>query len=111
MLPKIQRLNLKKDFKWVASGNKKETTNFKLMWRLSDTTGPKVGIALSSQYFKKAHDRNRARRLTSTAIQSLYSSLNKGLNLVIMPKLAVLENSPKELEKELADVKDIYSNN
>ncbi len=111
MLPKSRRLNLKKDFKWVATGLKKETPSFKLMWKLADQDFPRVGIALNSSHFKKAVLRNRARRLTSTAIQELYSSLNKKLNLVIMPKLGILEKKPSELEKELIDVKDLYNTN
>jgi len=109
MLPKSQRLNLKKDFKWVAAGQKKDTSSFKLMWKLSDQAFPRVGIALNSTSFKKAVERNRARRLTSTAIQNLYPSLHKNLNLVIMPKPGILEKSPLELEQELKDVKDLYN--
>lgn len=108
MLAKSQRLNLKKDFKWVSSGERKETASFKFSYRFSDNPEPLVGIALSSQYFKKAHERNRARRLTSRVIENFYPGLRKGLNLVIMPKPRVLEFSPEELYLEIENVKDLF---
>lgn len=107
MLPKSQRLNLKKDFKWVASGQKNQTPSLKLWWQLGQNSSPKVGIALSTKEFKKAHDRNRARRLASEAIQKLYSSLKENLNLVIMPKAQVLKKTPQELIEEIKHVKDL----
>lgn len=105
MLPKEKRLNLSKSFKWVSSGKRFQTNSFNLMVKYSDNPQPLVGIALSKAQFKQAHDRNRARRLTSKAIEELYSSLNHGLNLVIMPKGSVLDKSPEELIQELKDVK------
>ncbi len=104
MLPKSQRLNLKKDFKWVAAGKKLETPSFKLMFTFNQTNLPKIGIALNSSYFKKAVLRNRARRLTSQAVQQVYQNLPSGLNLVIMPKLGVLDQSVETLTQELKNV-------
>ena len=111
MLPKSQRLNLKTSFKWVASGKHLQTPSFKLMVKFSDNPLPLVGIALSKDQFKKAVDRNRARRLTSKAIEGLYPSLLNRLNLVIMPKAVVLEKSPDQLSNELKNVKDLYTTN
>src|SRR5258708_6160857 len=104
MLPKSQRLNLKKDFKWVAQGKKIETPSFKLMFIFNQTNLPKVGIALNSTTFKKAVLRNRARRLTSQAVQQVYQNLPSGLNLVIMPKLGVLNQYVETLTQELKNV-------
>ncbi|GEM_PF-1763981 len=93
MLPKHQRLNLKTDFKWVASGKKLETKYLKLFIKTGDpstNSGPRVGIALSGKSFKNAVDRNRARRLIATAFQSLYPSLPSSINIVALPKLGVI---------------------
>ncbi len=90
MLPKSQRLNLKKDFKWVRSGKELNTKYLRLFVRLGQNETPLVGIASSSKTFKEAVDRNRARRLTSAALEVLYPRLEKRVNLIALPKSAIL---------------------
>lgn len=90
MLPKSQRLNLKKDFTWVAAGKKVESKYTKMFIKFGENEKPRVGIALSGKNFKKAVERNRARRLIATAFQGLYSSLPSSINIVALPKLGVL---------------------
>lgn len=107
MLPKSQRLNLKTSFKKVASGRHLEVADFKIMYRFEGEEA-KVGIALSKANFNRAHLRNRAKRLTSKAMELLYPSLRKGLNLVIIPKASVLDKSPEEILDELKTIKDIH---
>ena len=102
MLSKSQRLNLKNDFKFVRSGTRKETPNLILFIRTSTNSTPLVGIANSAKVFKKAHDRNRARRLAVTAIQKIYPNLSKSLNLVIMPKENILKATVEDVERELS---------
>ncbi len=111
MLPKSRRLNLNRDFSRVVAGKKVETHSFKLFFKNGESENPLVGIALSKQYFKKAHDRNKARRISSQAIQSVYNSLRINLNLVIMPKTAVLEKTAEQLIEELKNVKYLYQDN
>ena len=91
MLPKSQRLNLKTDFKWAAAGKKVESKFAKLFVKMSDNVFPRIGITVSSKVFKKATERNRARRLVSVAFESLYKSLPKNINIVALPKLTVLD--------------------
>jgi ribonuclease P protein component len=86
MLPLKKRLNLKKDFKWVISGKFFDTQFAKIYIRLGDNVYPKVGIAVSSKHFRKASDRNRARRLISRAMESLYEKLPGNINIVVLPK-------------------------
>jgi len=104
MLPKPQRLNLKKDFKWVVSGKKLETKYLKLFVRYGENTTAKIGIALSSKSFKKAVDRNRARRLTSTAFQTLYSKLPTNVSIVVLPKAGVLSVKSDDLVLDLEGI-------
>lgn len=115
MLPKSQRLNLKTDFKWVASGKKVESKFVKLFIRLGDNSYPRVGIATSSKTFKKATERNRARRVISDSFESLYSKLPPSINIVALPKQAILEVKSGdillELEKVLADEKILDHSN
>lgn len=109
MLPKNQRLNLKKDFKWVAQGQKKESAHFKLFFRLGENLTPLVGIAISSKSFPKAHDRARAKRRVAQAARLIYQNLPRGLNLVIMPRVSVFEQSPDSLAEQITDhVKGFY---
>lgn len=91
MLPKSKRLNLKKDFKWVAAGKKLETQYLKLFVRIGDNQGARVGIAVSAKVFPKATLRNRAKRLVSAAFESLYSSLPATINIVALPKAGVVK--------------------
>ncbi len=90
MLPKENRLNLSTDFKWTATGKKIETKFCKLFIKAGDNTSPRVGIAVSGKVFKKATQRNRARRLVSTALQKLYPTLPKDINILTLPKAGVL---------------------
>lgn len=119
MLSKKKRLNLKRDFAWVAKGDKLENNFFKIFFRLGENTAPKVGIALSKTTFRKAVGRNRARRLTSKGFENLHNNLLRSGNYVVIPKFKVLEldsekvtDQIKELlkRKELIDGKNISSN-
>lgn len=104
MLPKSQRLNLKKDFKWVVGGKKLETKYLKLFIKLGDNKTPKVGIAVSGKVFKKAVERNRARRLTSAAFEALYPNLPSTVNIVALPKSRVINVKSGELLLELETI-------
>ncbi|OGE28344.1 ribonuclease P protein component [Candidatus Daviesbacteria bacterium RIFCSPHIGHO2_01_FULL_40_11] len=103
MLPKSQRLNLKKDFKWVAGGKKLDTIYLKLFVRFRDNQMPMVGIAVSSQVFKKAVERNRARRLTSAVFEALYSTLPQGINILALPKAGMLKVKSGDLLLDLEE--------
>lgn len=109
MLSKSHRLNLKKSFTFVTAGKKRELENVKIFYRLGENEQPLVGIALTKKNFHKAHDRNRAKRLVSSAIEKVYPHLIHNLNLVIMPKVTVLQKASDELIKEFEDVYDLYS--
>lgn len=91
MLSKDKRLNLKTDFKWVAAGKSLDTKFLKLFIRLGDNSLPRVGIATSSKNFKKAHERNRARRVVSACFETIYSQLPERINIIALPKSNVLE--------------------
>ncbi len=103
MLPKSQRLNLKTDFKWVASGKKIESKFAKLFIKTGDNAFPRIGIAVSSKYFKKATDRNRARRLVSQALQTTYYQLPTTINIVALPKTGILEVKSADVLADLAE--------
>lgn len=91
MLPKAQRLNLKKDFKWVASGQKIETKLATIFIKTGTNKEARIGVATPTRYFKKAHDRNRARRLVFAAVEKLYPTLANNINIMLLPKTAILD--------------------
>ncbi len=101
MLSKDKRLNLKCDFNWMASGDKIENQFVKLFIRNADNLHPKIGIALSGQYFKKAVERNCARRLVASAFAKFYDDLKDNLNILVMPKSEVLNMTAQELVTKL----------
>lgn len=110
MLPKSSRINLKKDFKWVAAGKKTEGKFLKIFFRAGENPpagGPRVGIALSSQTFKKATDRNRAKRLISFAFETLYSKLPTNISIVALPKAGVVSVKSSDV---LSDLKGLLDN-
>lgn len=111
MLPERKRLNLKKDFKWVASGKKIESKYAKLFIRIGDNINPRIGIATSSSLFKKATERNRARRVISASLEPLYAKLPKSINIIALPKQTVLNVKSGDvlldLEEKLKDEKII----
>lgn len=104
MLPKSQRLNLETDFKQVAAGKSLETRYLKLFIKQGDNQMPKVGIAVSSKYFKKATERNRARRLVSAAFEALYKNLPISINIVALPKAGVTKVKSSDVFLDLEAV-------
>lgn len=109
MLPKSARLNLKYSFKKVSSGKRAETAHLKIMYIFEGDNPPLVGVAISSKSFKKAVERNKAKRVVFGAAALRYSELQRGLNLVIMPKPTVLESNVEAIAKELDEVKVLFS--
>jgi len=103
MLPKHQRLNLKKDFKRVAAGKKLETKYLKIFVSFGDNQIPKIGIAVSGKTFKKATARNRVRRLTSAVFEALYSSLPPRINILVLPKTGVAGVKSGDLTLDLEE--------
>lgn len=101
MLPKFKRLNLKTDFKWVASGRKLESKFMTLFIKTGENTFPRIGIATSGKYFKKAHERNRARRLTAEAFSITYYLLPVNTNIVALPKRHILEVKSQDVLLDL----------
>jgi ribonuclease P protein component len=104
MLPSSNRLNLKKDFKWVRSGKGFESRFFRLFVRLGDNERSRIGIATSAKVFNKATDRNRSRRLLSSAFESLFKSLPNNINIIALPKKPILEVKSGDVLLELESI-------
>lgn len=103
MLPKSQRLNLKKDFKWVASGKKIDSKYLKLFLKIGDEVVPKIGVAVSSKIFKKATERNRVKRVIFAAFEPLYAKLPERINIVALPKVSIVDVKSGDVLLDLED--------
>ncbi|KKQ66912.1 MAG: hypothetical protein US86_C0002G0029 [Candidatus Daviesbacteria bacterium GW2011_GWA2_38_24] len=108
MLPKSRRLNLKTEFKSVSSGKRIETPSLTLFIKEDNIGHPLVGIATRKKSFKKAHERNAAKRVVATSFQELYENLKPDLKIMVMPKDVVLTLSPQQVLNELREVKELY---
>lgn len=95
----------------MASGKKKESAFFKVFFKSGTNTKPLIGVAISGSLYKKAHERNQARRAAYQAILSIYPSLPKNLNLVIMPKAGILDKTTDLLAQDLKNVQTGFTNN
>ena len=85
----------------MASGLKLETQYLKLFIKKGENSNSQMGIAVSAKAFKKAHERNRARRLVSRAFEQLYDRIAGNLNIVAMPKSNILKATSKEVVDDL----------
>lgn len=103
MLPKKFRLNLKTDFGFAVKGKKISGRYFNIFYRFGDDTEVKIGVATSKASFKKAVQRNRAKRLIFTAFANLLHKLPQRLNLIVMPRTDILKLDTMEVEKELKE--------
>lgn len=105
MLPKNKRLNLKYDFKRAASGKNFEGDYLKLFIRqLAKVECTKIGVAVSSKNFKKAVDRNRAKRITFKAFELLYKDLPVSLEIVALPKTTIIDVKSDEVLQDLRKI-------
>lgn len=104
MLSKEKRLNLKSSFSWVASGERAGNTLFKVFFRFGENTQPKIGIATAKSTFKKAVDRNKARRVTSFGFERLYRQLPSNVNIIVLPKEGILKLSGEEVYNSMFEL-------
>lgn len=105
MLPKNKRINLRIEYKSVVSGAlRKEGRFLSLFLKTGEGDLPRVGISLSGKTFKKAHERNRARRLVSSAVESLYALLPTNANIIITPKPEILSQKSDVVKEDLRQI-------
>lgn len=103
MLPKIKRLNLSKDFKWVRAGKVIHSAHFQLFGRYGENEITRVGVAITSKVLPKATLRNKARRKMVRVFEEIYPKLPKKFNIIALPKAGINEVKSEDLKKEVLE--------
>ncbi len=91
----------------MAAGKKMDSKYLKLFVKFGENENAKLGIAVSSKTFNKATERNRARRLVSTAFEALYSLFPKDINILALPKAAISNVKSHDV---LSDLESLLKN-
>lgn len=91
MLKKVNRLAKAKDIQTTFARGRAFFTPFFTVKFLSSAPEAKFNVVVSNKVFKRAHDRNRMKRLIREYIRTNLSSFKKGAYMVLTkPKAASL---------------------
>lgn len=104
MLPKLNRLNLKFQFKEIITGKKVSSKFGNIYLKYGENQEPKVGVALTTKVFKKAHERNQAKRVVLAAFEKILPELPANINILVVPNFRVLKVKSEELLKEYENI-------
>ncbi len=104
MLPKIKRLNLSTDFKWVRSGKAAYSPHFQLFGKYGENKLARVGVAITSKFFPKAVMRSKVKRKVFKVFENIYPQLPSSLNIVALPKAGIDKVKSEDLETEVLEV-------
>lgn len=105
MLPKNKRLNLRTEYKSVVAGAaRKEGRFLSLFLKIGENDFSRVGISLSGKTLKRSHERNRARRLVSSAVEAIYTELPVNASIIITPKPEILNQKSQAVKEDLKQV-------
>jgi len=104
MLPKNNRLDLKKDFSEIKKRGKLlrgKLFDFLLQKPVADFCPPAFAFIVSKKITKKATKRNRIKRLLSEVVRSFLSQLHPGIKGVFLAKKEILEKNFAEIKNEV----------
>ena len=103
--PRSARLLLSRDFKKVFDQKTNIVGKFMVIWR-GDGAGEnlRLGVVASKRTFRRAVDRNRAKRLLREAFRLNYSRFNANHDLVIIARRRILDASRQAVEREFVNL-------
>lgn len=101
-LPAERRLK-SAQYRQVLDRGRRQVGRLLVMWTLKVESGgaARVGIIASRRSFRRAVDRNRARRLLREAFRKLQPELPSSVDLVLVARTAVRGKGLAEVEREL----------
>jgi ribonuclease P protein component len=74
---------------------------FKVLARVGENSGPRLGMAVSRQVDKKAVGRNRIKRVIRESFRQRFSGLNDSLDIVVLPRRETATICNRELFRSL----------
>jgi ribonuclease P protein component len=99
--PRDRRLTKASEFQNVfAQATKSSDAYFTVLARGNALDNPRLGLAVSKRYLKRAIDRNRIKRLTREAFRQRQHDLG-GFDFVVMAKTAVIQANNETLQRSL----------
>lgn len=105
MLPKLHRLNEKKDFQIVLKKGKMLQGQYFGLSFLPSQTETKIGIIVSNKISKSAVERNRIRRIVRSTALDFINKNKTGFKLVFLAKKPS-ENADSEKIKQ--DIENLF---
>jgi len=107
MLPKKNRLDLKKEFLQIKKGGKLINGwlfNFLFQKTATDFYPPAFAFVVSKKITKKATKRNRVKRLLSEAVRNFLPQIKPGVKGIFLAKKEILEKNFAEVKTEVEAV-------
>ncbi len=103
--PRSARLLLSRDFKEVFDRGASIVGKLMVIW-VGDGKGDglRVGVVASKRTFRRAVDRNRAKRLLRETFRMKHSSFNAKRDLVIIARRRILDARRQEVEREFVNL-------
>ncbi len=104
-LPKALRLLKSAEFRQAFDGGPQWPSRTLVLWvrREADARG-RVGVVASKRTFRRAVDRNRARRLLREAFRRHRHGLRSDVDLVLLARRRILEARAADVERDLLRV-------
>ena len=90
MLPRQHRLTAKRDFERASRGRPVPAPHFTLRVALNGLSVTRVGIVVGLKVSKRAHIRNRVKRLIREVFQRHLPSIRAGIDIVVHTKTATI---------------------
>ncbi len=104
-LPKALRLRKSAEFREAFDGGPQWPARTLVLWvrREPDSSG-RVGVVASKRTFRRAVDRNRARRLLREAFRHQRHHLRQDVDLVLLARRRILKAHRQDVEGDLVKV-------
>ncbi len=105
------RLLLNNDFQMVFANKTNLVGKYMVIWFADGTkdAGLRLGVVASKRTFRRAVDRNRAKRLLRESFRLNRSNFNIDRNLVIVARRRILNVKCQDVEQELLRLLNVAS--